>query len=296
MPNISRSYVETLPSVTRVLLLSSLGLCLLLSAAHLPVMRYLPHSVVRPLQSVLHPFTFSLPSSLSTTLFSSSAYLHLHRLVTSFLVYPLLLPPTFVLSSLCLILLAVYSRALEEEHLYNASGAAQYTSALAFAVTFLLSFHLLPRPSLSSSAESAAADEALLSFRSDAPSGGLYFGLSLSLLMFIVTLYTSFDPYAPLSFTSLLLQWQSAWILAAVLSVLAPPLLPQLALGVLACYAYHAATTGAQRVWGRSGWATPTWLVALYEKWGIGERRLGFTAQGGGRQLGTDEQEQQPTQ
>ena len=288
MPDISRSYVETLPSVTRVLFLSSLGLCLLVSAAHLPFMSYLPASIVHPLQSVLHPFTFSLPASLSATVFSSSFYLHFHRLLTSFLVYPLLLPPTFVLSCLCFILLAVYSRAIEESYLYHASGAAQYTAALAFAVTFLLSFSLIPKPTLSSG---SGGDHEQLSVRADAPSG-LYFNLSLSLLMFVVTLYTSFDPYAPLSFTSLLLQWQSAYVLAAVLSVLAPPALPSLLLGVLCCYCYHFATSGAHRVWGRQLWGAPQWLVALYERWGVGTRKFGFNAHEGGRPLGDSEQEQ----
>ena len=285
MPDISRSYVQTLPSITRVLFLSSLSLCVLLSVAQLPFLRLLPSSVVRPLQSLLHPFTFSLPGSLAASLFSSAFYVHLHRLVSPFILYPLLLPPTFVLSCLSLTLLAVYSRAIEEEQLYNAAGAAQYSSALAFAATFLLSFHLLPTPSLSSS-PSAEAGPALLPFA--APTAP-YFSLSLSLLMFVITLYTSFAPYAPLSFTALLLQWQSVYVLAAALSIFAPPLLPSLLLGILSCYAYHFATTGAQRVWGRPLWATPQWLVNMYERWGIGERRLGFTAQEGGRQLGGEE-------
>lgn len=289
MPDLSRSYVETLPSVTRVLFLSSLGLCLLISAVHVPFLSYLPASYIQPLQSVLHPFTFSMPASLSTTLLSSSFYLHVHRLVTSFVMYPLLLPPTFVLCCLSLTLLAVYSRAIEEEYLYNATGAAQYTSALAFAATFLLSFSLVPTPSLSSAVDGAAKPPPPL-LRYDAPADGVYFSLSLALLAFVITLYTSFEPYAPLSFTSLLLNWQSAYILAALLSVLAPPLLPSLLLGVLCCYAYHFATTGAQRVWGRRLWATPDWLVRLYERWGVGVRKMGFTAHDGGRQLGNGEQ------
>ena len=263
MPDLSRPYVETLPSITRVLFLTSLSLCLLLSAAQLPFLRYLPASIHQPLQSTLHPLNLSLPASLSTSLLSAALPFHLHRLLTAFVVYPLLLPPTFFLSSLSLLLLVVYSRGIEEQYCYNASGAAQYTSALAFAVTFLLSFSLTPA----------------------APSG-LYFSLSLSLLTFIITLYTSFEPYAPLSFTSLLLQWQSAYVLSAALSVLAPPLLPSLLLGVLCCYAYHFATSGAQRVWGRSLWGTPHWLVRAYERWGVGVRKLGFTAHDGGRQLG----------
>ena len=290
MPDISRSYVETLPSITRILFLTSLSLCLLLSAAHLPFLSYLPASVIQPLQSFLHPFTFSLPGSLSTTLFSDAFYVHIHRLVTAFFVYPLLLPPTFILSVVSLTLLAIYSRAIEEEYLYNASGAAQYSSALAFAVTFLLSFSLIPKPSLSLLSAAEDEPEPLMSLRADAPSDGLYFNLSLALLTFVITLYTSFEPYAPLSLTSLVLQWQSAYILAALLSMFAPPAMPSLLLGVLCCYAYHFATSGAHRVWGRQLWATPTWLVGLYERWGVGIRKFGFTVQEGGRQLGNGEQ------
>ena len=205
MPDISRSYIQTLPSITRILFLSSLGLCLLISAAQLPLLGYLPDAVVLPLRSLLHPFSFSLPASLHTTLFSSAFYLHLHRLLSPFLLYPLLLPSTFALSVVSFVLLALYSRAIEEEYYFNPSGAAQYASALAFAVTFLLSLSLIPKPSMSmlSKSPSTVPESSLPLGRLDAPSGP-YFDLSLAMLQFIITLYTSLDPYRPLSFTGML--------------------------------------------------------------------------------------------
>ena len=259
MPDISRTYFETLPSVTRGLLFSSLLFCGVLSLGHSSLLRYvLPASFLHSLQAALSLDHFVyLPSK-------AFGSLELHRLITPFLLFPLLTSFTSLVCVASFITLALYSRAIEEEHLLHPAGAARYTSALAFCVVFCL---------------------ATASFSGSA-SFPFPYSLSLSLLFFVVTYYTTFAPYSPLSFSSILLQWHSPYLLLLVFSFLLPPSLPSLFRGIVAAYLHHVATAGMQRVWGWSAWGVPGWLVSLYERFGIGVRKIGFQVREGGARLG----------
>jgi hypothetical protein len=259
MPDISRAYFETLPSVTRGLLFPSLLFCGVLSLSHSSLLRYLlPSSFLYSLQSALSLEHFVyLPSR-------ALGSLELYRFLTPFLLFPLLISPTSVVCVISFITLALYSRAIEEEHLPHPAGAARYTSALAFCVVFCL-------------ATASVSGSASFPFP---------YSLSLSLLFFIITYYTTFAPYSPLSFSSILMQWHSPYLLLLFFSFLLPPSLPSLFRGIVAAYLHHVATAGMKRVWGWSAWGVPDALVRLYERFGIGVRKIGFQVREGGARLG----------
>ena len=271
--DLTKEYMATLPSITKALFYSTLSLTLFLTALHSPLISYaLPAPLLHTLRLYVGvPSLLFSPTAVTTWPFA------LHRLVAPFLLYPLLSPPTLLLSLASLITLLLYSRNIEEERLLHASGAAKYTSALAFALLFLLS-----TSTLSSLSSSKASPDDL----PQAPPPSPYFASALSLLFFIVTLDTTFEPYEPLSFSSILQQWHSPYLLLVLFSVLSPAVFGSVVLGIVCAYVYHVVTVGAGRVWGVRLWGVPEWMVRLYERWGIGERKIGLQAREGGVQLG----------
>ena len=255
MPNLSKDWLATMPSVTRFLFLSTLSITILLTVFHHPATPYfLPDGLLAllrrsfsPLGAPPVPLSLSDPSSLPSALY---------RALTSFLVYPLFASPTWPLACLSFITLATYSRHVEEDRLPNPVGAARYTSALLFAALSLAALSLTDPPAL-------------------------YFSSALSLLFFVVTLDTTFAPYEALSFSSVLQQWHSPYLLLLLFCALFPPALWPLALGIGLAYAHHVVTEGMGRVWGVRLWGTPDVLVRLYERWGIGMRKFGFQTRPG---------------
>ena len=270
--NLTREYLSTLPSITKFLFYATLSFTLLLTLLHTSPISYL---LPAPLLSTLR-LHLGVPSLLFSPSTLTSLPFELHRLLAPFLLYPLPSSPTFLLSVASFLTLLLASRHIEEEHLLHAAGAAHYTSAIAFALTFFLATSTLS--SYSSSSPSSPADLP--------PPPPVYFSSSLFLLFFIATLSTTFAPFSPLASSSLLQQWHSPYLLLLLFCILAPPAFGSAVWGISAAYLYHVATEGVGRVWGMRLWGVPEWLVRLYERWGIGERKIGLQAMEGGVQLG----------
>lgn len=268
MPNLSKDYLSTLPSITKFLFYSSLSLTLFLSAVHSPFLAYLlPDRSLAALHHYVGLPTLTFPSNLSS-LFP----LGLHRLLSPFLLHPLFSAPTFLLACASFISLVTYSRHIEEAHLPDPAGAARYTSALLFPVFCIVTVVLGQLAAGSAPAKPPAP----------------YFNTALTLVFYVITLDTTFAPYEALSASSLLQQWHSPWLLLVLFTCLFSPAFTACMVGIMLAYLHHVVTQGVGRVWGVRLWGTPDWLVALYERWGIGVRKIGLHAQEGGVQLGGD--------
>ena len=265
MPNLSRDYLSTLPSITKFIFYTSLIFTLFLSAVHAPFLSYfLSESTLKAVYHYVGANSMTFPFS-----FYKLIPYNLYRLLTPFFLHPMFVSPTFVLSCASFITLVSYSRHIEEERLLHPAGAAKYTTALLFAAFCILTLSLsqmysatpvLPRPP--------------------------YFQTALTMVFFVATLDTTFAPYEPLSSSSVLQQWHSPYLLLILFSVLFPMAFAPCMGGILLAYAYHVLTVGVGRVWGVRLWGTPDWLVALYERFGIGVSKVGLSAMDGGEQLG----------
>ena len=240
MVDLSRNWLATLPSITKFWFYA----CLITSIIFtLPALPYIS-------ETKLSSYLSAAYLSLDWDLIRSG---QIWRLVTPFLVIGAFIPGLISFTFVCLTILGIYCRELEETYYSNPRGAAQLTTTIIFGAAFLLAMSKLIQAPF----------------------------YALPLIFFIVTHLTTLNPYQTLGTSNVLLRWHLPYILLTLIALTAPSMTGQAFVGILIGYAFHLMTVRLYENFGLRLWVTPRTLIYFYEKYGIGQRKILFTQAAG---------------
>jgi len=241
----SKHWLQTLPSITKAWFYACLTTSCICTIPAFTSSFNLSDSI----QYVLNGGLLKLDWSLIT-------HGQLWRLLTPFIVIGAFVPGLIAFTILCLTLIGVYVRELEEQYYLDGSrGAARLTSVLAFGIIMLLV--------LSQSVVQAPF-------------------LALPLLFFVITHLVNMDPWTQLGDSNVLLRWHLPYLLLVPVALTATSMVGQAFIGILIGYAHYVITIRVKERFNIPLWFDePSWLVRLYESFGIGQPKIGFRASRG---------------